>query len=381
MARIEIDPNYSTPTFSRATAPTDIFKKEDVQSVAAAFSTHVHDGVGTGLAIKTLPSTVTHSGTLTISGGPLTISPGPLNIGSASLSDAGSANLGLSGSITIPNAAGYFVTGGPTINANGLTFAGGSFIAGSGGNITVGGPTIFQQTLTVTGAAAVNGLLTAATGITVTNGTLTFGSTGTGVVFVDTNSRIFSNARVTYFDEYNGGWFWRNTVSGTVVEMQLTGAGNLGTTGAISAGTTINAANAVQSPVFYVGPPGDSTKELTHDGSNLIYRAKTGFSHLFQDQGGNPAPISVSAASVGAAPVASVGAVRLANNTLVLWRNGGNSADVGIGVDPSNNLIDNAVTTAASATAGASGTEPAQVAGYLVINLNGAQRKVPYYMP
>ncbi|SRR6266576_346502 len=51
MARIEIDPNYSSPTFSRATAATDIFKKEDVQSVAAALSTHVHDGTGKGLAI------------------------------------------------------------------------------------------------------------------------------------------------------------------------------------------------------------------------------------------------------------------------------------------------------------------------------------------
>jgi hypothetical protein len=51
MARIETDPNYNSPTFSRATAPTDIFKKEDVQNVAAAFSTHTHDGSGKGLAV------------------------------------------------------------------------------------------------------------------------------------------------------------------------------------------------------------------------------------------------------------------------------------------------------------------------------------------
>jgi hypothetical protein len=51
MARIETDPNYTSPTFSRATAGTDIFKKEDVQSVAAALSTHVHDGAGKGLAV------------------------------------------------------------------------------------------------------------------------------------------------------------------------------------------------------------------------------------------------------------------------------------------------------------------------------------------
>jgi len=53
MARIETDPNYTSPTFSRATAATDIFKKEDVQALAAAMSTHVHDGAGKGLAIAT----------------------------------------------------------------------------------------------------------------------------------------------------------------------------------------------------------------------------------------------------------------------------------------------------------------------------------------
>jgi hypothetical protein len=42
MARIETDPNYSSPTFSRATAATDLFKKEDVQNLAAAVSTHDH---------------------------------------------------------------------------------------------------------------------------------------------------------------------------------------------------------------------------------------------------------------------------------------------------------------------------------------------------
>jgi hypothetical protein len=51
MARIETDPNYSSPTFSRATAGTDIFKKEDVQSVAAALSTHDHS-TGKGLVVS-----------------------------------------------------------------------------------------------------------------------------------------------------------------------------------------------------------------------------------------------------------------------------------------------------------------------------------------
>lgn len=51
MARIETDPNYNAPTFSRATAATDLFKKEDVQALAAAMSTHVHDNAGKGLSV------------------------------------------------------------------------------------------------------------------------------------------------------------------------------------------------------------------------------------------------------------------------------------------------------------------------------------------
>src|SRR5215468_10648103 len=52
MARIETDPNYTTPTFPRATAGPDIFKKEDVQQLAAAVSTHDHTS-GKGLRITT----------------------------------------------------------------------------------------------------------------------------------------------------------------------------------------------------------------------------------------------------------------------------------------------------------------------------------------
>ena len=48
MARIETDPNYTTPTFSRATAGTDAFKMGDIQTLAAALSVHNHDGAGKG---------------------------------------------------------------------------------------------------------------------------------------------------------------------------------------------------------------------------------------------------------------------------------------------------------------------------------------------
>jgi hypothetical protein len=42
MARIETDPNYTAPTFSRATEENDLFKKTDVQNLAAAVSSHDH---------------------------------------------------------------------------------------------------------------------------------------------------------------------------------------------------------------------------------------------------------------------------------------------------------------------------------------------------
>lgn len=70
MARIETDPNYSSPTFSRATAATDLFKKEDVQALAAAMSTHVHDGAGKGLVVTGLGANAV--GTTAIADGAVT---------------------------------------------------------------------------------------------------------------------------------------------------------------------------------------------------------------------------------------------------------------------------------------------------------------------
>src|SRR5580765_8887634 len=57
MARVEIDPNYNAPTFSRATAGTDLFLKEDVQALAAAVSTHDHStGKGVALTAGAIPN-------------------------------------------------------------------------------------------------------------------------------------------------------------------------------------------------------------------------------------------------------------------------------------------------------------------------------------
>lgn len=83
MARVESDPNYSSPTFSRATAPTDPFKSLDLQGLAAAMSTHVHDGSGKGLLITPAVSSI--AGAALVPGSVTTDQIADLTIGSKDL--------------------------------------------------------------------------------------------------------------------------------------------------------------------------------------------------------------------------------------------------------------------------------------------------------
>ena len=62
------------------------------------------------------------------------------------------------------------------------------------------------------------------------------------------------------------------------------------------------------------------------------------------------------------------------------------SGNVGIGEDTpisklhiKGDLTLASSTTSTSATAGTNGGVPAQVAGYLVVSINGTSRKIPYY--
>ena len=63
-----------------------------------------------------------------------------------------------------------------------------------------------------------------------------------------------------------------------------------------------------------------------------------------------------------------------------------NNGNIGIGTSTpisklhvAGDLTMSSSTTATSATAGTNGDVPAQVAGYLVVNINGTARKIPYY--
>jgi hypothetical protein len=64
----------------------------------------------------------------------------------------------------------------------------------------------------------------------------------------------------------------------------------------------------------------------------------------------------------------------------------GSNGNFGIGMDTpisklhvAGDLTMSSATVATSATAGTNGDVPAQVAGYLVVNINGTARKIPYY--
>ena len=200
------------------------------------------------------------------------------------------------------------------------------------------------------------------------------------IIWTDTNSAIQSNGRNTYFDEYNGSWIFRNSATGFPAEMTLSAVGALTVTGGISAAGAIATASFLQAQngTVYHGP--NANVLIVGDGNNLVYRATPGSGHYFQDNTGALAFISSSFIQSGVS-VAGVGQIRLPNNTVIGWRNAANNSDVYLGIDNSNQLYIFGVPLGSTATAGANGALPAQVSGYLVCTINGAQRKIPYYQP
>jgi hypothetical protein len=74
-----------------------------------------------------------------------------------------------------------------------------------------------------------------------------------------------------------------------------------------------------------------------------------------------------------------------ANNARRMTLNASGQLGIGTNVDPTTALTVagditlSSATTATAATAGTNGDVPAQVAGYLVVSINGTSRKIPYY--
>lgn len=90
------------------------------------------------------------------------------------------------------------------------------------------------------------------------NGTLTVPQSAL-IQFQDSNSRIGSASRSTYFDEFNGNWVWRNSATGLSSEMTLSAGGALTLAGGITA-----AGNSSVAGTFTIGADATFTRAATN---------------------------------------------------------------------------------------------------------------------
>src|SRR5215471_502110 len=169
MARLTATNFSGALQFPYATAGTDLFKKEDVQTLALAVDQHDHSsGKGPALAAGSITSGMITDGTITATD---------------MAAGAAATNVGTLGG-TLPNpsfgtapnmatfAAGVTVTaGGVAVNAGGLTVTGLASL-NSGATIATAGLTISGGGLTVTGLATFNSgaTLPGPTGLTLSGG-------------------------------------------------------------------------------------------------------------------------------------------------------------------------------------------------------------------
>lgn len=203
MARIETDPNYTTPTFSRATAATDPFKKEDVQQVAAALSTHTH-ATGFGLPVAALAASVAvPGGGTSLVGGTTFLASNSGSMGNLAINAARNAN----GSISW-----YGATGADDI----LMFN------GAGGTLNIRSPGVvsFQDNAgTVRALLAASGALSV--GANLTCNTLRGPNAGglsmlAGVGGAGNDVQMFSESGTTFL--------WFSNAAGALL-LQTTGGG------------------------------------------------------------------------------------------------------------------------------------------------------------
>jgi hypothetical protein len=138
-----------------------------------------------------------------------------------------------------------------------------------------------RLTIATTGAVTIPGTLGVTGAISGSNVNLTAQLSmpqGNSVYWSDTNSRIMSSGRATYFDEYNAGWYWRNSATGFSNSMSLGGAGALTVASDVSVGGA-----------------------LTVAGRTVINATSGGYT--VASSAGN-APVEIAAAAAGASQIA-----------------------------------------------------------------------------
>jgi hypothetical protein len=126
---------------------------------------------------------------------------------------------------------------------------------------------------------------------------------GNGIQFIDSNSKVVSVGRATYFDEYSGGWLWRNSAASFALMMSLDNLGSLriaggysvtGNTARLVMTDTRTVPNTVVVNVLPGLPSGGAQMGLL-----LVIDANTGSMGLYFIRGGAQQSILISATSAG----------------------------------------------------------------------------------
>jgi len=246
MARIETDPNYTTPTFSRATAGPDIFKKEDVQQLAAAVSTHDHtSGKGARLPSTAFTGSIdvpdwyrstNHTSAFPSSG-----------TGAELYYDPASSSSYLQSYNRTSSVYAPLVLRGTTVSINTVS-------ADAAGNLTVPG------TLAVAGTASISNQLSA-TQVICTNGNFYLTSTGGPHIWDGGSGTVNMSSHLTVTNNVNVGGTLTVTGATTLSTLHTTSNiqndGNSTVNGTLNVGGVLTATGDIHANSaggIYVGP-------------------------------------------------------------------------------------------------------------------------------
>jgi len=258
------------------------------------------------------------------------------------------------------------------------------FIVDSNGNVTIGTTTAQTSTNYPLYIESTTGsLLACGTNVAANSPTIGVGRRRTGLDSVISGDSL---GKLSYF-----GWDGSNYIEGSRIASDVDGTPGVDDMpGRLEFSTTADGASTPteRMRITSEGNVGIGTTspaafvDISSSSSTDILRAVAGAGAT----GGSAAGVLFSAAS----DLVSITA--LTNDALAFGTNNterariDTSGNVGIGtVTPSSklhvagDLTMSSATVATSATAGTNGDVPAQVAGYLVVSINGTARKIPYY--